>query len=386
MIERGLFVVAVLTNCVLSLPVTSSQLENEDVKVMKCIVEALADVLSRPHPVPVSQECLTTLRTDDRLVTILRRRNFLKELQDIAVQGGRERAQLQKEVVDPNATPETTQNPSDRAMLEALGGQGERSIISEKRTGNGDEDGEKSQSLKHGGSEEENDATKEEEKRDKDESRERHLSESEEWSKEKAEKRQDEEVEEEEEELNKEKRGNSGEEAMTKNEKGVTTEEKREQSTHKLKKEQLQDGDHEENGKGSSISSHKREGEDKEVETKRGSKDNLTRWSKRGKGLQLKKNGEGEAAQRDSSPQEVLHHSKEVSANEEEEKKKKRDTKRSPEEKELQMIAGRAPEERSLEEEGSASRKSEEPEIESLAAIESELENVAQKLHELRRG
>lgn len=121
----------------------------------------------------------------------------------------------------------------------------------------------------------------------------------------------------------------------------------------------MQDGDHEENGKGSSISSHKREGEDKEVETKRGSKDNLTRWSKRGKGLQLKKNGEGEAAQRDSSPQEVLHHSKEVSANEEEEKKKKRDTKRSPEEKELQMIAGRAPEERSLEEEGSASRKSE---------------------------
>lgn len=112
---------------------------------------------------------------------------------------------------------------ADRAMLEALGGQGERSIISEKRTGNGDEDGEKSQSLKHGGSEKENDATKEEEeeKRDKDESRERHLSESEEWSKEKAEKRQDEEVEEEEEELNKEKRGNSGEEAMTKNEKGI---------------------------------------------------------------------------------------------------------------------------------------------------------------------
>lgn len=110
---------------------------------------------------------------------------------------------------------------ADRAMLEALGGHGERSIISEKRTGNGDEDGEKSQSLKHGGSEEENDATKEEEKRDKDESRERHLSESEEWSKEKAEKRQDEEVEEEEEELNKEKRGNSGEEAMTKNEKGI---------------------------------------------------------------------------------------------------------------------------------------------------------------------
>lgn len=32
-------------------------------QVMKCIVEALADVLSRPHPVPVSQECLVTLKT-----------------------------------------------------------------------------------------------------------------------------------------------------------------------------------------------------------------------------------------------------------------------------------------------------------------------------------
>lgn len=32
-------------------------------QVMKCIVEALADVLSRPHPMPVSQECLATLKT-----------------------------------------------------------------------------------------------------------------------------------------------------------------------------------------------------------------------------------------------------------------------------------------------------------------------------------
>lgn len=32
-------------------------------QVMKCIVEALADVLSRPRPLPVSQECLVTLKT-----------------------------------------------------------------------------------------------------------------------------------------------------------------------------------------------------------------------------------------------------------------------------------------------------------------------------------
>ena len=34
---------------------------------MKCIVEALADVLSRPHPMPVSQECLVILKTGKQL-------------------------------------------------------------------------------------------------------------------------------------------------------------------------------------------------------------------------------------------------------------------------------------------------------------------------------
>lgn len=42
---------------------------------MKCIVEALADVLSRPHPLPVSQECLITLKTGEsraaRLVLLI---------------------------------------------------------------------------------------------------------------------------------------------------------------------------------------------------------------------------------------------------------------------------------------------------------------------------
>lgn len=32
-------------------------------QVMQCIVEALADVLSRPRPLPVSQDCLVTLRS-----------------------------------------------------------------------------------------------------------------------------------------------------------------------------------------------------------------------------------------------------------------------------------------------------------------------------------
>ena len=91
---------------------------------------------------------------------------------------------------------------------------------------------------------------------------------------------------------------------------------------------------------------------------KRGSRESLKRWTKRGKGFQLKRKASGKEVQQLSSQQEVPHHSKEVT--EDEEEMKKRDTQRSPEEKELQMIARGAPEERrGLEEEGSASRKPE---------------------------
>uniref|UniRef100_A0A672J5G1 Chromogranin-A n=1 Tax=Salarias fasciatus TaxID=181472 RepID=A0A672J5G1_SALFA len=244
----GLLLLATLSSCVLSLPVTSSQLENEDVKVMKCIVEVLTDVLSRPRLMPVSQECLVTLKTDDRLFKILRHRKFLTELQEMAVQG--------------------------------------ESQITQSRYAH----------------------------------------------------------------QNKKAKKSGGE------------------------------GDDEEDIK-SALLSHKHENREQgEQEAKRGSRESLKHWTKRAKSLSLKRKAAGKEAQ-----QEVPHHSKEIM--EEEEGEEKRDIQRSPEEKELQMIARRTPEERRvLEEEGSASRKSEEPEIESLAAIESELENVAQKLHDLRRG
>lgn len=58
---------------------------------------------------------------------------------------------------------------------------------------------------------------------------------------------------------------------------------------------------------------------------------------------------------------------------------------RSPEEQELQLMAQTPPQDKP-DEEGSGSRKTGDAEIESLAAIESELESVAQKLHDLRRG
>ncbi|XP_034756044.1 chromogranin-A [Etheostoma cragini] len=385
MIGRGLFVLTILSNCVMSLPVNPSQLENEDVKVMECIVEALADVLSRPHPRLVSQECLVTLKTDDRLVSVLRHHNFLKELQEIAVQGGQGRAQLQRDAGAPEPTtqsPQTADGVSDQSMLEALGGPGERSILSQKKkTGNGDGEEDKDASLRDGESQEDV-AEEVQEKRGNDENPGSHVSESvDEWSEGKAEKREEEEEEYE------EKRVNSEEENMIKDKKGAGSGEKRNAPRFKSKEKKFETDDEGETNKRSAFVSHRpkqeeeqEEEEEDEGEMKRESrKESLKRWTKRGKLMPTKK------VQEFNSEQKVPHHSKEVP--EEEKKKKKRNTQRSQEEKELQMIAKRGPEERRvLEEEGSASRKAEEPEIESLAAIESELENVAQKLHEMRQG
>nr|XP_020488031.1 chromogranin-A [Labrus bergylta] len=388
MIGRGLFILTILSNCVLSLPVTPSQLENEDAQVMKCIVEALADVLSRPHPNPVSQECLVTLRTDDRLVSILRHHNFLKELQEIAVQGGHDRAQLQREATTPASATQSLQSSSDfaaisdRSMLEALGGPGERSILSQKkRTGHVDRGEEKDESLEDGEPQEDNNTGEEVQvKREDDESPGSHASEDE-WSEGKPGKREE---KEEESDLNSNEK--SEERNMAKEKKGARLDERRDAHRNKSKEKKL---DEEEKDKRAVFSSHKQEqkhpGEEEEEETKRGNIESMKRWTKRGKALSLQKKAAKKDVQQLNSQEEVLHHSKEVP--EEVEEKKKRNTQRSPEEKELQMIARSGAEERrGSEEEGSASRKTEEPEIESLAAIESELENVAQKLHELRRG
>ncbi|XP_076704120.2 chromogranin-A isoform X1 [Callospermophilus lateralis] len=80
---------------VTALPV-NSPMNKGDTEVMKCIVEVISDTLSKPSPTPVSQECLETLRGDERILSILRHQNLLKELQDLALQGAKERAQQHK--------------------------------------------------------------------------------------------------------------------------------------------------------------------------------------------------------------------------------------------------------------------------------------------------
>lgn len=78
-----------------ALPV-NSPMNIRDTEVKKCIIEVISDTLSKPGPVPVSQECLETLRGDERILSILRHQNLLKVLQDFALQGAKERAQQQK--------------------------------------------------------------------------------------------------------------------------------------------------------------------------------------------------------------------------------------------------------------------------------------------------
>ncbi|XP_045143968.1 chromogranin-A [Echinops telfairi] len=81
-----------------ALPV-ASLMSKGDTEVMECIVEVITDTLSQPSPMPISHQCFETLRGDERILSILRHQNLLKELQDLALQGAKERAHPQKQHV-----------------------------------------------------------------------------------------------------------------------------------------------------------------------------------------------------------------------------------------------------------------------------------------------
>lgn len=399
MVAIGLFFLAAVTNCV-SLPVTQSLFGNEDMKVMKCIVEALADVLSRPHPLPVSQECVDTLRTDERLVSILRHRNFLKELQNIAVQGFNERTQQSDHSTQ---TPQTlnTDDVADQSMLEALSGPGERSIISKKK-GAGVEAREVHCTEKDGGTQEGNEIlmkrcwrpfhNKTMEEREDDQNPDNHISDSMNEEENKADRGASEEEGEEKRETSEEdsEETRSGRDSVTQEEKDSESNEKRDaperlENKKSAEKEEKEEEDNLEKKRSALLLSDSAEKEtqeeEEEGEVKRESSKNKNNDLARSSQLRGRAGrAEGPEPRSLEVTEEVPHHSQEAVEGE-----KDGEVQRSWEVKELQMMARRAPD-MTGEEEGSASRKSEDPEIESLAAIESELENVAEKLHELRRG
>ncbi|XP_065762597.1 chromogranin-A [Muntiacus reevesi] len=103
---------------VIALPV-NSPMNKGDTEVMKCIVEVISDTLSKPSPMPVSKECFETLRGDERILSILRHQNLLKELQDLALQGAKERTHQQKQHSSYEAElAEVLEKPNDQAEPE----------------------------------------------------------------------------------------------------------------------------------------------------------------------------------------------------------------------------------------------------------------------------
>nr|XP_010587118.1 chromogranin-A [Loxodonta africana] len=101
----------------IALPV-NSPMNKGDTEVMKCIVEVISDTVSKPSPMPVSQECFETLRGDERILSILRHQNLLKELQDLALQGAKERAHQQtKHSNFEDELSEVLENQSDKVEL-----------------------------------------------------------------------------------------------------------------------------------------------------------------------------------------------------------------------------------------------------------------------------
>ncbi|TRY57046.1 hypothetical protein DNTS_023947 [Danionella cerebrum] len=290
----------------IAVPVSPGHMDERDVMVMKCIVEVIADALTQPHPLPVSKDCLETLRTDDRLVSILRHRNFLQELQDIAAED------------------------DDQSMLVTMEKPEEDAVKREARADTEMED------PKHNQIPEKDD-------RDEDEhsiSRSMNTE-------------QERESQEEATIWHEEKHSMSGNDPAH-NEEGGTAMEHLSRNPD-IKQSIMEDS--EQQGEADSDGTHSKEimdeGEEKKGEVEAKPQSSVSKPSQR----------RAEMAQQ--GPEGVLW--------------------KSPEEQELQLIAQTQGQDKP-DEEGSGGRKTGDTELESLAAIESELESVAQKLHDLRRG
>lgn len=68
-----------------------------DAKIMNCVVEVISDTLSNPSPLPISQECMEALKGDERIISMLRHQNLLREFQELAAEGANEKALQMKQ-------------------------------------------------------------------------------------------------------------------------------------------------------------------------------------------------------------------------------------------------------------------------------------------------
>ncbi|KAJ8288924.1 hypothetical protein COCON_G00015830 [Conger conger] len=382
MITRGCYVFTLLVSYVLSIPVPSDQVEKDDIKVMKCIVEVIADSLNKPHPIAISQECQDSLTGDDRIASILRHQNLLKELQEIAAQGVSERVLH---------SPQKKSGEDSDQVTNALGGHPGAEDTTERSTA-------REEAARGGGQRGEEEEEEEEEGEVKEKDEEDHISDSGRQSQEEEKQEEEEEekkasVEEEEEKKEEETHSSSGEDEGKGKEGNGTEEDDSTQVSQDGEAEPLkavpeaesqekgskqeEEVEEEEEMEGEPEDKKSSEGAEKESEeeaTKR--EEESPREPSEGAGGDVRVGPEGgnPMEEKQGAPQLLWYaprHSKENSEEVE---------RRSPEAQELHMMAhGEA-------EEGSASHRGEDHEIARLAAIESELESVAQRLHELRRG
>ncbi|XP_016125665.1 chromogranin-A-like isoform X1 [Sinocyclocheilus grahami] len=366
MIARGCAALVVLVNFVFSVPVSPGHMDDKDVKVMKCIVEVIADALSKPHLIPVSQDCLETLSADDRLVSILRHRNFLREMQDIAAEGSNERAQKHPGDAPEHVTSltiDTIKTADDQSMLVAL----DKPEEDAEKRGAGEENSRESEETEQ--ESQKRNQIAEEEELEEHESPSNHISnsinpEQNRESQEEATKREEDKQEKKHSSLEKEKENDPAH-----HKDGETATDDHEANPD-IKQSIMEDS--EEHKGAETERTHSKEELEEEEEKKR--EVGVKRWSHVSK-LSHKR---VEASPKLDEHWEAPQHSKEREGQEGE-------LWRSPEEQELQLMAQTQPQDK-RDEEGSGSRKTGDAEIESLAAIESELESVAQKLHDLRRG
>ncbi|KAM3919496.1 chromogranin-A [Leptodactylus fuscus] len=409
MLYIGVLSIALCAVQVISFPATGRDAE-DDTKVMKCIVEVISDTLSKPNPVPTSQDCLETLRGDERIISILRHQNLLKELQELASQGAMERLQKQKKNggfgEELSSILEKQSNkplPSEKFQVPSLGGKSqERDEM--KRASEEEERKKSSDPTEEENSTEElesNEISKREETSEEEEIDNRITDEINEM-----------ELPKDNQEDASEGRTSDEKETMTKKDQEADETEDPEKENHKQDSNETDneedDTQREDNSmrpedfnKDSTSESDNSKETKQDVDTIDCTEENprsddvsskdledSKRWNKMdelAKELRAKKCAS--KSSEDDPDQSMKIPPKEPkydpSSQEPEDRQQWQKSREDSSETEAPML--KRAEERK-EEEGSANRKTEDQELESLAAIEAELENVAHKLHDLRRG
>ncbi|CAH2327710.1 chromogranin-A isoform X1 [Pelobates cultripes] len=412
----GVICLALCAMQVISFPVSSPASE-DDSKVMKCIVEVISDTLSKPSPIPISQDCLETLRGDERIISILRHQNLLKELQELATQGATERVQkksfeeelsgvLARQNNKPILSEKLDEIPpgthkSSLGDTSSESTESKRQPEEEEKAGSEQEAPEKSQEDTSTEELESNDIEKREEATG-DEEIDNHITDTindEDLPRETEDNTSHNSKETETESLTVSSESIERQEDAKENPKQDSNESKEEEDdTQRDDKENDSDKDEttleaengNEDGKSEAEAtqeggnSHHRETKSYE-ETSSNELEDSKRFNKMD---ELAKQLTSKKWVEENSSEEAAHQTEgtkyDAGSKESDGQRPWKHSREDSSERENQIANKRDAEEKK-EEEGSANRKTEDQELESLAAIEAELESVAHKLHELRR-